>query len=85
MKDHLNRREFMATSTTAVTGALLGLSCDSQVKKPTDSDFGRALIVNKPTERALTEVKAAGFEGVEAGIMSRAEAEQARSTAESSR
>jgi hexulose-6-phosphate isomerase len=82
MKDHLNRREFLATSVTAATGTAMGLSCNSHVKEPAGGGFGKALIVNKPTEGALTEVKAAGFDGIEAGIISRAQAARERTMAE---
>ncbi|MHC4474383.1 MAG: sugar phosphate isomerase/epimerase family protein [Planctomycetota bacterium] len=82
MKNSLSRREFLATSVAAATGTVLGLSCDSSVKEAAGSTFGKAVIVKEPTEEALTKVKAAGFDGVEAGIISRAEAAQARTVAE---
>ena len=42
----------------------------------------KALIVNKPTEENLKQIKEAGFDGVEAGVISLAEAEACRKVAD---
>lgn len=83
MRHHLNRRRFLAASACAVTGLGLGLSQSSCVKeKPSGRTFRKALIIGEPTEEILRKIRDAGFDGVEAGIVSEAEAVKARKAAE---
>jgi len=81
MRSHINRREFLAGSACAAAGLALQLSRTARgdVFK---HRLHKALIVGKPKEDLLKKTKEAGFEGVEAGIVSPAEAEAARKTAE---
>ena len=82
MKHHLNRRQFLAASAYAATGLALGLNLTSCAEKPAENTLHKALIIDKPTEGVLKKVKDAGFDGVEAGIVSPAEAAKARKVAE---
>jgi len=82
MKPRLNRRQFLSTSAYAATGVALGLSQSSCVEEPSVHTLRKALIIDKPTEEILKKVKDAGFDGVEAGIVSRADAVKARKVAE---
>ena len=61
-KDH-NRREFLATTACAVTGATIGLSANSPARETTR--MKKAVIIGKPTEENLKPLKALGFDGVE--------------------
>ena len=82
MERHLNRRRFLAASAYATTGLALGLAHTSCVKEPPTHTLHKALIIDKPTEEVLKRIKRAGFDGVEAGIVSPAEAAKARKVAE---
>ena len=84
MKNFVSRREFLAGSAYAAGGLALGLqtSCLPEQSKSGKPRLQKALILNKPTEELLTKVRDAGFDGVEAGIVSQAEAVKARKTAE---
>ena len=84
MKNFVNRREFLAASAYAAGGLALGLqtSCVPGQSKSGRCRLQKALIVDKPTEELLTRIRDAGFDGVEAGIVSPAEAVKARKTAE---
>ena len=86
MKLSLTRRDFLATSTTLAATLGFGLSAVPGRAQDKASVFGtklrKALIMNKPTEEGLKRLKDAGFDGVEAGILPPAEAEQCRAVAE---
>ena len=82
MKHHLNRRKFLLTSLYAATGLTVGLTRTSCADVPFKHTLHKALIVDEPTEEVLKKVKDAGFEGVEAGIVSLAEAIKARKVTE---
>lgn len=88
MEHRLNRREFFAVSAYAAAGLTLGLARRSSAADQTSAEgkfkhkLHKALIVEKPTEDLLKEVRDAGFEGVEAGILSRHDAAKIREVAE---
>ncbi|MFQ6096224.1 MAG: sugar phosphate isomerase/epimerase family protein, partial [Armatimonadota bacterium] len=77
-----DRRRFLATSLGAAAGLALGSAEESRAQPPFKHTLHKALIVRRPTEEALRPIKDAGFEGVEAGILSPEEAAQARRVAE---
>lgn len=69
--------------------ALLGVAAGAALAAPSlaapaafTTSLKKAVIVGKPDEGNLTAIKAAGFDGVEAGILPVAEAEAARAVAE---
>jgi hexulose-6-phosphate isomerase len=86
MKQNYSRRDFLATSTALAAGVGLGVSRlvgHAQAAAPVfKTKLRKALIVGKPTEDGLKKLKDAGFDGVEAGIVPQAEAEQCRAVAE---
>jgi hexulose-6-phosphate isomerase len=87
MKPTLNRRDFLATSTTLAAGlGLAGLGPRADAAQPAEPVFRtqlrKALIVNKPTEATLQKLKDAGFHGVEAGVLGVPEAEACRAAAD---
>jgi len=86
MKQNFSRREFLTTTTAAAAGLGFGMSLvASRGQNATPvfrSKLRKALIVKKPTEDGLKRLKDAGFDGVEAGIVPPAEAEQCRAVAE---
>jgi hexulose-6-phosphate isomerase len=86
MKPKLSRRNFLATSTTLAAGLGFRLGAAPGLARAADPVFKtklrKALIVKKPTEEELTRLKAAGFDGVEAGILPPAGAEACRKVAE---
>jgi len=86
MKSNFRRRDFLATSTVFAAGLGFGLGAAPGLARAADPAFKpklrKALIVNKPTEEELTRLKAAGFDGVEAGILPPAEAEACRKAAD---
>ncbi len=88
MKPNFSRRDFLATSTVFAAGLGFGLGAAPGLAQAADPVFKtklrKALIVNKPTEEELTRLKAAGFDGVEAGILPPAEAEACRKAADKS-
>ena len=61
MTTQLNRRNFLATSTAAGIGLLTAGRLEAA---PFETTLHKALI-GSPTERMLTDIKAAGFEGIE--------------------
>jgi len=81
MKKAVNRREFLATSAAAGLGLVAARRLGAGEFKTT---LKKALICGKPNEKNLSQLKAAGFDGVEtnAADASPAEAEECRKVAE---
>ncbi len=83
MKNRMNRSQFLAASAStaaAITLALTQNSCIETLNNRTENSakkLKKAVIVSKPSENILKEIKAAGFDGIEAGIVSPAEATEA--------
>lgn len=76
MREYESRREFLWKAAGFAAGlAAVGAAGEGGKLK-------KALIVNVPTEDILARLKAAGFDGVEAGILDEAEAEKCRAGAE---
>lgn len=86
MKSNFSRRDFLATSTAFAAGLGFGLGAVPRGARAADRAFKtklrKALIVNQPTEEELKRLKAAGFDGLEAGILPPREAEDCRKVAE---
>lgn len=82
MSEDLTRREFLTTSACAAAGLALSSGGPAETEAAFKHKLHKALIVGKPTEEALKPMKEAGLEGVEAGIVSREEAAEARKVAE---
>ena len=82
----ISRRGFLACSTILTAGFNLGQGSSfvrAQVGEPSfKTKLSKALIVNKPAQAELESMKAAGFDGVEAGIVSPSEAEACRKVAD---
>lgn len=78
----MNRREFLAASAGATVALAGGLQGTAEATAPFKHTLHKALIVGKPTEEVLRPIREAGFEGVEAGIVSPAEAAEARKIAQ---
>ncbi len=87
MQPHLRRREFLASSLTFAAGFGLGLTSGVPRSLGAEPVFQtrlrKAMIEDRPTEAKLRELKEAGFDGVEAGILTPEEAQKCRATAES--
>ncbi len=82
MGQHLDRREFLATSAYAAAGLALTAVGEAGAQALSKHTLRKALIVGEPTEEVLRPIKEAGFEGVEAGIVSPEAAAVARESAE---
>ena len=86
MAQPFSRRDFPASSATLAAGLGLGLTPSvprGQAAEPAlQTQLRKAMIVDRPTEGNLRKLKEAGFDGVEAGILSPDEAQQCRATAE---
>jgi L-ribulose-5-phosphate 3-epimerase len=83
MNPQLNRRDFLAAGVAAGVGLSLGARPgQSQTQPVFKTRLRKALIVNKPAEESLKKMKAAGFQGVEAGVIPVAEAEKCRAAAD---
>jgi hexulose-6-phosphate isomerase len=80
MANDLTRRQFLTTSACATTG--VALSLQSRARAADAGRLKKALIVGKPTEENLKPIKEAGFDGVEAGVVSPEEAAEAKKIAE---
>jgi hexulose-6-phosphate isomerase len=76
MREQITRRGFLAASAGGAAAMALGVGAGSQGAY--EHTLRKALIVGKPTEEVLASMKAAGFQGVEAGIVSPEEAAQCR-------
>jgi len=82
VQTRLGRRQFLHRCASAAA-ALLGLSAGSCQKHHSSPYAGRkAVIVEKPTEKILEKVRAAGFGGIEAGPAKPAEAAKIRRKAQ---
>jgi hexulose-6-phosphate isomerase len=83
MSQGLNRRDFLAAS--AGVGAALGLGLRPAPVRADETTFTtkphKALIREKPSEDELKKLKDAGFEGVEGGVVSPADAAKCRESA----
>ena len=82
MAMRMNRREFLAASAAAAAGCACTLGDKAEARGTFQHALHKALIVGNPTKEALQPIKDAGFQGVEAGIVSPAEAAEARKIAE---
>ncbi len=83
MKTDLNRREFIAATSTLVAAAAMSGNLGAAEASPFKTTLKKALIVGgAPTQQQLEEFKAAGFDGVEAGVVGAEEAKKGRETAE---
>ena len=83
MNHCFSRREFLGASVTAGIGLGLGtLSARAQPATGFKTKLHKAVINNKPTEEDLKKLKAAGFDGVEGGVIPVADAEKCRAAAD---
>ncbi|MFQ6099096.1 MAG: twin-arginine translocation signal domain-containing protein, partial [Armatimonadota bacterium] len=82
MRNRVARRQFLASSAAAAAGLALGLEHEACAQPPFKHKLHKALIVGKPTEESLAPMKEAGFDGVEARIVSPEEAAQAKQVAD---
>jgi hypothetical protein len=86
MNTSINRREFLSASLAAglTVGWGAGSAARAQAPAATGSNakLYKALIMDKPTEEGLKKLKDAGFDGVEAGVLPVAEAEECRRSAD---
>lgn len=86
-KQELGRREFVVMSAGLAAGLSAVTGFAQRKEQEATSSFKtklyKALIVNRPTEKNLAQLKEAGFDGVEAGVVSPEEAEKSRKAAES--
>jgi hexulose-6-phosphate isomerase len=80
MNTPLTRRDFVRTSATAGLGLWAAGNLDARAAFKTK--LHKAMIRKKPSEKELQELKDAGFEGVEGGIVTVEEAVECRKTAE---
>jgi len=80
MANDFTRRQFLATSACATTGGALSLQ--SRARAADAERLKKALIVGQPTEEVLKPIKEAGFDGVEAGVVSPEDAAEAKKIAE---
>ena len=86
MNTNFSRRDFLATSTVLAAGLGFGIGTAARSARAAEPAFKtklkKALITRKPAEDQLKEMKDAGFDGVEAGVLPVAEAEACRKIAE---
>lgn len=83
MKNNLNRREFIAVTSSLVAAAGMTRPASAAEPSPFTTVLKKALIVGgAPTAAQLEEFKAAGFDGVEAGVVGVEEAAKGREAAE---
>ncbi|MBI5397533.1 MAG: sugar phosphate isomerase/epimerase [Verrucomicrobia bacterium] len=80
MTPNLTRRDFVKTSATASLG--LWTACQGDARAAFKTKLHKAMIRKKPTEKEMQELKDAGFEGFEGGIVTVEEAAECRKTAE---
>jgi hexulose-6-phosphate isomerase len=85
MEQHFSRREFLASSATLAVGLGLGLTAGVPTGRAAEPVFQtrlrKAMIVERPAEEDLRKLKEAGFDGVEAGIVTPEEAWKCRAAA----
>ena len=86
MTTTIDRREFLAATTTVAATLSAGLWSRAQAAEAASPAYKtkiqKAVIVNKPTEDGLKKLKDAGYDGVEGGVISVAEAEKCRAIAD---
>jgi L-ribulose-5-phosphate 3-epimerase len=82
MREHLTRRTFLAATAGGAAGMAMGLGRAARAQGPFKHTLKKALIVGEPTAEVLTPRKAAGFDGVEAGIVPPERAAECRKIAE---
>ncbi len=86
MKHQWPRRRFLAVSATIVGGFGAGIAALSRTSRAAETawktQLHKALIRNRPTEEDLKKLQDAGFAGVEGGVVSPAEAEKCRASAD---
>lgn len=82
MKHHVNRRNFLAATTLTAVGFGLNANLRSAEPGPFKTVLKKALINNQPNEEYLQKLKAAGYHGVEGGVIGREAAAQCRALAE---
>lgn len=86
MDEAASRRRFLLGAAGLVAGMgaarLAGARSRAAAEEGAGERLKKALIVNVPSEDVLARLKAAGFDGVEAGILEEAEAEKCRAGAE---
>lgn len=80
MNIHLTRRDFVRTSAAAGLGLWAAGTLDARAAFKTK--LHKAMIRKKPSEKELQELKDAGFEGVEGGIVTVEEAAECRKIAD---
>ncbi|MCX6900842.1 MAG: sugar phosphate isomerase/epimerase [Verrucomicrobia bacterium] len=80
MNTNLTRRDFVKTSAAAGLGLWAAGSLDARAAFKTK--LHKAMIRKKPSEKELQELKDAGFEGVEGGIVTVEEAAECRKIAD---
>ncbi len=87
MEPCLNRREFAKAGAALAAGLGLGIALGTRSRGAEPgfkTKLKKALIMERPTEDGLKKLKEAGFDGVEAGILSPPDAARCRKAAESS-
>jgi L-ribulose-5-phosphate 3-epimerase len=83
MKHHLSRRDFIASTLAAGAGVgLAGNWHSACAAEPFKTRLHKAVISNQPSEDELKQLRDAGFEGVEGGVIAPAAAEKCRAAAE---
>jgi hexulose-6-phosphate isomerase len=86
MQPNLNRRHFLNAAAGLAAGLTLGLGPGTRLGQAAETGFKtnlrKALIKDRPTEDYLKGLKDAGFDGIEAGIVSPPEAERCRKMAD---
>ncbi len=82
MKTVINRRNFITASTTLAAGLALRLGGGLAQAAAPDKKMGKSLINDLPSEQYLNQIKEAGFDGVEGGVVAPKDAEACRKTAE---
>lgn len=83
MNHHVNRREFLSAALAASAGlGLTALSARAQAETQFKTKLHKAVIMDRPTEDGLKKLKDAGFEGVEGGVISQADAEKCHAIAD---
>ncbi|HPA17232.1 MAG TPA: sugar phosphate isomerase/epimerase family protein [Verrucomicrobiae bacterium] len=81
MTPDISRRSFLKTSAVGSVG-LLAWGGGAHARGASTTKLRKAMIRKKPTEAELQELKAAGFDGVEGGIVTVEEASECRRIAE---
>jgi hexulose-6-phosphate isomerase len=82
VKNTINRRDFLAASILAGAAIGTGLNLGAADARGFKTVLKKALIVNKPNEETLQKLKAAGYHGVEGGVIGPEEAAKCRAIAD---